>query len=76
MSTPMNYRGLHRKYQENSSEYVVYVYGDVVKRNGKFFVCAVEQTSGYIPEDTGSGFDVLSFYIDPSPNDFIDGGGY
>jgi hypothetical protein len=72
----MNYRGLHRKYIEGSSQYTVYVYGDVVKRNGKFYVCKANQTSGYIPEDANSGFDVLSFYEDPSPNGPIDGGTY
>jgi len=54
----------------------VYVYGDVVKRNGKFYVCKADQTTGYIPEDANSGFDVLSFYEDPSPNGPIDGGTY
>jgi hypothetical protein len=72
----MNYRGLHRKYIEGSSEYTVYVYGDVVKRAGKFYVCSVSQTSGYIPEDANSGFDLLSFYEDPSPNGPVDGGTY
>lgn len=70
----MLYRGFHRKYVEGTSQYAVYVYGDVVKRDGKFYVCGITQTSGYLPEDTASGFDLLSYYIDPSPNDSIDGG--
>ena len=70
----MNYRGFHRKYAEGTSQYAVYVYGDVVKRDGKFYVCGITQTSGYLPEDAASGFDLLSYYIDPSPNDNIDGG--
>jgi len=74
MANPMDYKGEHRKYVEGSSDYVVYLYGDVVKKNGKYYVCKVVQTSGYSPEEEGSGFEVLSFYSDPSPNDVIDGG--
>ena len=70
------YRGLHRKYAEGSSEYVVYHYGDVVKRDTKFYVCDTETTSGYIPEDIGSGFTLMSLTVDPSPNDIINGGSY
>lgn len=70
----MNYRGFHRKYAEGTSQYAVYVYGDVVKRDGKFYVCGITQTSGYLPEEAVSGFDLLSYYVDPSPNDNIDGG--
>lgn len=55
----MNYRGKHRKYSSGSSEYAVYSYGDVVERNGVSYVCSVENTSGYIPEDTNSGFILL-----------------
>lgn len=55
----MNYRGKHRKYLSGSSEYAVYSYGDVVERNGVSYVCSVENTSGYIPEDTNSGFILL-----------------
>jgi hypothetical protein len=55
----MNYRGKHRKYVEGSSEYAVYVYGDVVERDGISYVCNVDSTFGYIPEDTNSGFVVL-----------------
>ena len=32
MTGGMNYKGIHRKYAEGSSEYVTYHYGDVVKR--------------------------------------------
>lgn len=55
----MNYRGKHRKYSLGSSEYVAYSYGDVVERNGVSYVCNVENTSGYIPEDSNSGFILL-----------------
>jgi hypothetical protein len=72
----MNYRGLHRKYLEGSSVYEVYRSGDVVKRGDKFYVCAVEETSGYLPEDMDSGFDIMSYFVDPSPNNIIDGGNY
>jgi hypothetical protein len=72
----MNYKGFHRKYTEGTSQYAVYVYGDVVKRDGEFYVCGITQTSGYLPEETASGFDLLSYYVDPSPNNNIDGGQY
>lgn len=72
----MNYRGSHRKYMVGSSEYEVYGRGDVVKRDGKFYVCSVDRTSGYLPEETNSGFDLMSYFVDPSPNDKIDGGTY
>lgn len=55
----MTYRGTHRKYKTGSSQYEVYSYGDIVVRNGVSYVCNVESTSGYIPEDSGSGFVVL-----------------
>ncbi len=72
----MNYRGSHRKYVLGSSVYEVYNRGDVVKRDGKFYICSVEQTSGLLPEENNSGFDLMSYFVDPSPNDFIDGGNY
>lgn len=72
----MNYRGQHRKYVQGSSVYETYNRGDVVKRNGKFYVCSTENTSGYLPEETDSGFDLMSYFVDPSPNDLIDGGNY
>ena len=68
----MNYRGTHRKYVEGTSTYTVYVYGDVVERNGVSYVCNVEKTSGYIPEDIGSGFLVLGDGV--GITDIIDGG--
>lgn len=52
----MNYRGDHRKYEPNTSVYRVYNYGDVVKRNGVFYICGITTTYGYIPEDANSGF--------------------
>lgn len=55
----MNYRGSHRKYVRGTSQYEVYVYGDVVERNGISYICNTEKTSGYIPEDSQSGFIVL-----------------
>jgi len=70
----MNYRGKHRKYVEGTSEYTVYVYGDVVERNGISYVCNVETTKGYIPEDTNSGFVVLGDGI--GTQDQVDGGSY
>ena len=76
MTGGMNYRGVHRKYAEGSSEYVTYHYGDVVKRNTKFYVCDTDSTYGYVPEDVGSGFTLMSLTNDPSPNDLIDGGIY
>lgn len=69
----MNYRGRHRKYVEGSSDYEVYVYGDVVERNGVSYVCNVAETSGYIPEDVGSGFVVLG---DRLGTTVIEGGTY
>ena len=70
----MNYRGKHRKYVEGTSTYTVYVYGDVVERNGVSYVCNVETTSGYIPEDANSGFLVLGDGIGLTGG--IDGGSY
>ena len=70
----MNYRGAHRKYVEGTSTYTVYVYGDVVERNGVSYVCNVETTSGYIPEDANSGFLVLGDGIGLTGG--IDGGSY
>jgi hypothetical protein len=54
-----NYRGKHRKYVAGTSQYAVYKYGDIVSRNGIFYVCDVESTSGYLPEESKSGFVVL-----------------
>jgi hypothetical protein len=51
-----NYRGKHRKYVAGTSQYAVYKYGDIVSRNGLYYVCDVETTSGYLPEDSQSGF--------------------
>ena len=50
------YRGKHRKYVAESSNYTVYKYGDVVSRNGFFYICDVEETKGFLPEDPQSGF--------------------
>ena len=70
----MNYKGTHRKYVEGTSTYTVYVYGDVVERNGVSYVCNVEKTSGYMPEDANSGFLALGDGVGLiSP---IDGGSY
>lgn len=73
---PMNYKGIHKKYIQGTSEYVTYHYGDVVKRGDNFYVCGVTFTSGYLPEDSVSGFTLMSFSADPSPNTQIDGGTY
>ena len=70
----MNYLGKHRKYVEGTSTYTVYVYGDVVERNGVSYVCTVKTTSGYIPEDANSGFLVLGDGIGLTGG--IDGGSY
>jgi len=51
-----NYRGKHRKYAAGTSEYAVYKYGDIVSRNGVFYICDVQETKGYLPEDSDSGF--------------------
>lgn len=59
MSNPMDYRGIHRKYIEGTSDYTVYYYGDVVERNGVTYVCNVLQTFGYLPEEPQSGFAVV-----------------
>lgn len=67
ITTGMNYKGLHRKYIEGSSEYAVYFYGDTVERDGKTYVCSVQKTFGYLPGETGSGFDLIAFSEDPSP---------
>lgn len=75
MSNPMNYRGQHRKYAENSSDYVVYYYGDVVERAGISYVCGVERTSGYLPEESSSGFIVLGDQLGGSSAG-VDGGSY
>lgn len=50
------YRGKHRKYVVGTSQYAVYKYGDIVSRNGTFYICDVDETSGKIPGETGSGF--------------------
>ena len=71
----MNYRGEHRKYEPGTSVYRVYSYGDVVSRDNKFWICGVTQSYGYLPNEVSSGFTMLSFTTDPSPNpSFIDGG--
>jgi hypothetical protein len=71
----MNYRGDHRKYEPNSSVYRVYAYGDVVSREGKFWICGVTQSYGYLPSESESGFTLMSLTVDPSPNpSIIDGG--
>ena len=70
----MNYLGKHRKYVEGTSTYTVYVYGDVVERNGVSYVCNVETTSGYIPEDANSGFLILGDGI--GLTGAVDGGSY
>jgi hypothetical protein len=70
----MNYLGKHRKYVEGTSTYTVYVYGDVVERNGVSYVCSVETTSGYIPEDANSGFLILGDGI--GLTGAVDGGSY
>lgn len=78
MSNPMDYRGRHRKYMEGSSQYEVYYYGDVVERNGVSYVCNVESTQGYIPEEPNSGFVALGDGVGLTSgivND-IDGGSY
>ena len=69
----MNYRGLHRKYKEGTSEYEIYLYGDMVERDGKTYVCSVLKTFGYLPGETASGFDLVAFYEDPSPNTGLTG---
>ena len=55
--TTMNYKGRHQKYQTGTSNYDVY--GDVVERNGVSYVCNVDRTYGYIPEEPNSGFVVI-----------------
>tara|TARA_B110000503_G_scaffold114972_1_gene172978 strand:- start:598 stop:825 length:228 start_codon:yes stop_codon:yes gene_type:complete len=72
----MHYRGIHRKYVKDTSTYTVYVYGDVVERNGVSYVCNVETTSGYIPEDIGSGFLVLGDGVGLTGEFDVDGGSY
>jgi hypothetical protein len=78
MSNPMNYRGQHRKYVEGTSQYEVYYYGDVVQRNSVSYVCKVESTKGYIPEEADSGFVVLGdgVGITSGLGIDIDGGSY
>lgn len=76
MPQDMRYRGEYRKYVEGSSTYAVYVYGDAVKRLGKTYVCSVATTEGIEPENANSGFDLVSLYDDPSPNNIINGGDY
>jgi len=72
----MNYRGKYRKYIIGSSEYEIYKRGDVINRDGKFYICSFDETFGNLPENVNSGFDLMSYFIDPSPNDKIDGGTY
>jgi hypothetical protein len=75
MTGGMAYRGDHRKYAPGSSAYEIYYYGDVVGRDGKFWVCGVTQSYGYLPSESASGFTLMSLSVDPSPNPtFIDGG--
>jgi len=69
----VKYRGRHRKYIEGTSEYTVYVYGDVVERNGITYVCTAETTRGLLPEESGSGFTVIG---DGLGDDSVDGGSY
>lgn len=71
----MNYKGKHRKYIEGTSEYAVYVFGDVVERNSISYVCGVTQTSGYIPEDPDSGFIVIGDQLG-GVDAVVDGGSY
>jgi hypothetical protein len=54
-----NYRGKHRKYVAGTSEYAVYKYGDIVSRNGIFYICDAETTFGFLPEEEDSGFVVI-----------------
>lgn len=75
MSNPMNYRGRHRKYVEGTSNYVVYYYGDVVERNGISYVCSVEKTQGYLPEEPNSGFTPIGDQLGATA-DGVDGGNY
>lgn len=71
----MNFRGDHRKYEPGSSVYRVYNYGDVVTRDGYFWICGITQSYGYLPSESGSGFTLMSITNDPSPNpSYIDGG--
>jgi hypothetical protein len=76
MSNPMDYRGLHRKYVKGSSEYEVYYYGDVVDRNGVSYVCNVESTKGYLPEDPDSGFSAIGGASGAGVSGEIGGGSY
>lgn len=71
----MNYRGKHRKYVEGSSEYAVYRYGDVVERGGVSYVCNVESTRGYLPEESNSGFAPIGDGLGATGAN-IDGGSY
>jgi len=71
----MNYRGDHRKYEPGTSVYRVYKYGDVVSKDGKYWVCGISLSYGYMPYESQSGFTAMSFSTDPSPNpNQIDGG--
>ena len=71
----MNFRGEHRKYEPGTSVYRVYSYGDIVSRDSKYWICGVTQSYGYLPSESESGFTLMSFAFDPSPNlSFIDGG--
>jgi hypothetical protein len=51
-----NYRGRHRKYVAGTSQFSVYFYGDIVSRNNIYYICDVERTSGFLPEEPQSGF--------------------
>jgi hypothetical protein len=77
MTNPMDYKGRHRKYVPGTSEYVVYYYGDLVERNGVSYVCAVPQTSGYLPEEAESGFMIVGDGVGAGATfGDIDGGTY
>lgn len=75
MSNPMDYRGKHRKYMAGCSEYEVYNYGDVIERNGISYVCNVEVTRGYLPEEQNSGFVPLGDILGATATQ-VDGGTY
>jgi len=58
-----NYRGKHRKYAAGTSQYAVYKYGDIVSRNGVFYICDVDSTFGKLPEENNSGFVVMQVFF-------------
>lgn len=65
----MIYKLIYRKYEINSSSYVVYHMGDVVEYFGDHYVCSFETTKSYLPNDPRSGFVLLSPLV-------VDGGRY